>query len=324
MREYGFELRLCATLERRRRGVIARQLGGAVLDPGTRVVDVVHVAPGPAFEDRTGLTPEPIPRPVIDADLGVARWRPVTKAIPGEPERARAAAERGAELGVLERARRDGRSVVRRAAPYPKDWFGAVTAIENKPDLATPGDLGRQLRTDVALGLFDRVVLATASHVTGAHLNRIPEPVGVWEFDPEERSVAVIREPTALEPGAAGVEIRAEHPGRTDIATVDAAAKARARRQIAERAYGKGWRPDRYPACANAVATDAGVPECRYYDRVVDPATDCGRSCPAREAASPPSVDVAELRAARTDWEPEPEPVARRQADLTGFRSDPE
>ena len=319
MREYGFELRVCAILEARRRGVVARQLGAAVANPGSRVMDVVHVAPGPEYEQRVALTAETIPRAVVEADVGVARWRPVTAAIGGRPERARAAAERGADIGVLERERRDGDTVVRRVAPYPADWFGAVTGIENKPDLGTPGALGRQLRTDVALGVFDRVILATASHVTGAHLNRIPDAVGVWEVDPAEEAVTVVQEATALDPAAAGVEIRAEHAGRTDVAIVDAAAKAAARRRIAERAYGKGWRPDRYPACANATADDAGVPWCRYFDRVVDPVVDCGGWCPGHEPATPPAVDVAAIRGDRADWDPDPPALARHQADLTTF-----
>lgn len=318
MREYGFELRLCAALEGWRDGVLARQLGSAVESPGSRVMDVVHVAPGPAFEQRVVLTPATIPQPVVEADLGVGRWEPVTAALPGAPERARRAAERGAELGVLERRRRDGRTVVRRVTSYP-DWFGTITGVENKPDLGSPGALAEQVRMDVALGLFDQVVVATASHVTGAHLNRLPDPVGVWEFDPTTGERTTVREPTQLAVGAPGTEIREERPLRTDVALVDAAGKARARRRIAERAYGKGWRPDRYPACRNCRVSDAGVPHCTYFDRVVDPAVECGSACPGHEPGAAPDVDGAALRADRTAWDPDPPGLAREQAELNRF-----
>lgn len=318
VREFGFELELCATLEVDRPGIVARQLGGAVERPGSRVMDIVHVAPGPEFEARVALTPERIPTPVVEADLGVGTWQPVTDAIPGRPERARAAAERGAEIGVLEQARRDGRTVVRRVAPYP-DWFGEVMGVENKPDLGSPGALAEQVRLDVALGVFDRVVVATASHVTGAHLNRLPAPVGVWEYDPAEGEVTVVRSARRLEVTAGGTEIRGEHPLRTDVALVDADAKARARRRIAERAYGKGWRPERYPRCSNCQVSDAGVPWCRYFERVIDPGVECGPECPGHDPGPAPDVDPAELRAARTAWDPDPSPLAREQAPLDRF-----
>jgi len=93
-------------------------------------------------------------------------------------------------------------------------------------------------------------VLATASYVTRAHLNRIPEAVGVWRFDPDTGEREVVRESTPFEPDAPGVEIREERALQTDVALVDPAAKARKRRRIAERAYGKGWRPD--PRAARA------------------------------------------------------------------------
>lgn len=318
MREYGFELDVCAFLEARRGGVVSRQLGGAVAAPGARVMDAVHVAPGPEFDARTRLTTETIPTPLLEADIGVGRWEPVTDAVPGTPERARRVAEHGAAIGVVERERRDGRTVIRQVAPYP-DWFGSLTGIENKPDLGSPGALRHQVRMDVALGVFDRVVVATASHVTGAHLNRLPDAVGVWEFDPDDRRRTVVREPAPLNVDGAGIEIREEHALRTDIAVLDREEKARARRRIAERAYGKGWRPDRYPACHNCSVTDVGLPFCTFFDRVVDPGVECGTDCPGYDRGPRPDVDVAAMRDDRSDWEADPPTLTREQASLTRF-----
>lgn len=318
MREFGFELRLCAHLETTREGVVARQLGGGVLEPGTRVVDVVHVTPGPEFDRRRRMGATTIPRAVLEAEVGVGRWQPVTEVLDGPPARARELADAAAEAGFLELARRGGRTVVRRATGYP-DWFDTMTAVENKPDLDRPGDMAAQLRFDAALGLFDRVVLATADRVTGAHLNRLPEAVGVWRFDPDGGSREVVREPTDLGGATAGTEVRAERPLRTDVGLVDAAAAARARRRVAERAWGKGWRTYELPGCGACEPTEAGLPACTHFGRVVDPATECGPSCPGHDPAEPPAVDLAARRATRTAWDPDPPGVAREQSGLNRF-----
>jgi len=174
------------------------------------------------------------------------------------------------------------------------------------------------LRRDASLGLFDVSILATESYVTGAHLNRIPDAVGVWRFTDDD--LTVVREPAPLDPAAPGVEPLTDHSLRTDVAVVDPEAKARKRRAIAERAYGKGWRPREYPGCASMCPTDDGRPYCTAFDRVVDPGTDCGVSCPAFDAADPPAVDREALRDARTPWVADPEGVTRRQAGLDRFR----
>jgi len=324
--EFDFEMRLCARLEsggypgdgnERTDPVVARQLGGAVHQPGSRVVDVVLVDPGPDFEQRTAITPETIPDLAIRADVPVGRAVTRRKAFAGfdvSPERQRAVIERAAEIGFFERERRDGRELVRQAAPYP-DWYAGLTAIENKPDLSHPGDLDRQLRFDVALSLFDRVVLATGSYVTRVHLNRLPDPVGVWRL--RDGEIEVIREPEGLAHGSPAVEIVGERPGRTDVVPVTAAGKTRARRRIAERAYGKGWRPSP-PACVHAAATADGRPRCAAFGRVVDPGSDC-TDCPNRELGDTPDVDREGLRADRTAWVAEPDGGPRRQAGLDRF-----
>jgi len=316
--EFRFELALCAALEAPDR-VVARQLGAGIENPGGRIVDVCVLTPGPEFDRRAAITPDRIPAPAIEAAVGPGEAVPLGAAFDLPPDRAEAVAERAAEVGYLERERRDGRPVVRATARYPDDWVGSLTAIENKPDLGTPGDLAAQLRYDAALGLFDEVVLATASYVTRAHLNRIPESVGVWRFDPDTGERDVVREPTPLDPDAPGVEIREERGLRTDVALVDPAAKTRKRRRMAERAYGKGWRPDP-PSCAHATATDDGRPYCERFDRVVDPGRDCGATCDAREPADPPETGRRRLRDERTAWTADPAGDGpRRQSGLSRY-----
>lgn len=320
MREYGFELALCARLERETDAVVSRQLG--VGHHGKRVVDVLQVEPGPAFDARAAITPHTVPERAIEADVGPGQARYWRDAFDGHPDRDRAAMERAVEVGFLERERRNGRTYVRQAARYP-DWFGRLRGVENKPDLGDPGDLALQLRKDVSLGVLDEVVLATGSYVTGAHLNRLPAAVGVWRFDPETGSREVVREPTPLDATGPGLEVLEEHPGRTEVRPVTAAEKARLRRRLAERAYGKGWRTWDLPACDRCAAADTdppGLPHCAYHDRLVHPAEACGPGCDGHDPADPPDVDLAAERDRRSPWVADPPGRARRQAGLDRFR----
>jgi hypothetical protein len=314
--EYAFELALCAHLETSREWVLGRQLGASVADPGARVVDVCAVEPGPAFDRRAAITDETIPPRAIESDVGPGRAVEPTAAFDCPPGVARRATDRAVDVGFFEVERRDTRRYVRATTRYP-DWVGRLIGIENKPDLDRPGALDRQLRRDAALGLFDAIVLATESYVTGAHLNRLPDAVGVWRFVDDE--VTVVREPSPLDPATPGVEPLADHPLRTDVAVVSAAAKARKRRAVAERAYGKGWRPATFPGCSSMRPTDDGRPHCAAFDRVVDPATECGESCPAFEAACPPDVDAAALRDERTPWVADPAGLRRSQTGIDRF-----
>ncbi|QSG13033.1 Uncharacterized protein HSBGL_2630 [Halapricum desulfuricans] len=321
MREYGFELALCATLETDQR-VLGRQIGASV--HGRRIVDTVVLEPGPGFDRRAEITDRTIPQPAIEAAVGVGRARDWREVFPDrKPDRAKSLIEHGIEIGFFERERRNRTLHVRQTARYPEEWFDRLVGIENKPDLARPGDLQRQLRQDVALGLFDRVVLATESYVTGAHLNRVPEVVGVWRFDPDTGSREVIREPETLDPAADGTEIIAEHPGRTEIRPVDPEQKRRARRRLAERAYGKGWRPTELPGCANcdpsADSRAATVPFCTFHDRIVEPAVECGPDCPGYQSAEPPAFDRERERAASSAWRRDPDGHQRRQVGLDRF-----
>ncbi|MFW5922156.1 MAG: DUF5787 family protein [Halodesulfurarchaeum sp.] len=334
MREYDFELRLAALLERDglpgslgsvESGILARQLGTSVVGAGSRILDLIAVGPGPAFDDRIALTGATIPPLAVESSIPAGTARPVTAAIDAPPEVARRVAERAAEIGFFELARRDGQLIARQVARYP-DWFSTLVGIENKPDLGTPGDLAAQLRRDVSLQVLDYVVLATASHVTRAHRHRLPDPVGIWRVDPAAPAVEVIREPKPLSPADPSVEIRAEQPGQFDVAHVTAREKARQRRRIAERAYGKGWRPETVPGCENLtperVAGTDGLPGCSWAGRLVEPSAECGADCPGFEPGPEPEVDPVSERARRTPWEPDPPGLARRQAFLDRFRED--
>jgi hypothetical protein len=316
--EVAFELALSARLEAATDWIVARQLGAAVEEPGARVMDVVGVVPTEAVTDRAAVTSETIPPLAIEGAVGAGEAVPVTDALDCGPERAAAVAERAAELGFFERDRRGGRTYVRQTARYP-DWVDRLVGIENKPDLGRPGDLEFQLRFDTALALFDEVWLATESYVTGAHLNRIPDPVGVWRFDPETGEREAVREASSLPVEELGVELRAEEPLRTDVAIVDADAKARQRRRIAERAWGKGWRPESFPGCTRCSATDASVPHCSFHDRPVAPSMDCGSDCPGYEPGEVSNGDPEGRREERSAWVQNPEGVGREQAGLDRF-----
>jgi hypothetical protein len=319
VREYAFELSLCAALEAESDGVVARQLGAH-----GRVLDVVEVRPGPGFDDRIDLTAAAIPAAAVESGVGVGRARYWRDALDCHPGRARDVVDAAVEAGFFAEERRNGRRYVRRTARYP-DWIGGLRAVENKPDLERPGALYDQLRTDVSLSLFDEVVLVTGSYVTGAHLNRLPDPVGVWRFDPDTGDRTVVREAEPLPTDAPGLAIRNRTPGRVDVEPIDAATKARRRRRIAERAYGKGWRPAALPACERAAARgtafgpDDVLPYCEWKGRFVDPARECGPSCAGYDPADPPSADPDAVRAARSPWDPAPSGAARRQAGLDRF-----
>jgi hypothetical protein len=326
VREYAFELRLCTHLEAAGvpgvgdPGVVSRQLGTSVHAAGGRIVDTVCVLPGREFDTRTTLTSDTIPPAVLEADVPIGEYERVTRVFDGRPDRARALAEHGADTGFLDVTRRDGQQVVRQTTRYP-DWIGCVVGVENKPDLGRPGALAHQLRHDASLAVLDYAVVATESHVTRAHLNRFPDEVGVWRVDfDRDDPIEVVREPERLDSSGPGLEVLDEHAGHTEVRPVTAAAKARQRRRVAERAYGKGWRTFDLPACAQAGTGDGdtALPYCAHFDRLVDPAAECGEDCSGFEPADPPSADLDADRARRTDWEPDAG-GRRRQAGLDQF-----
>jgi len=329
--EFAFELEVCAHLEGSREGILARQLGASVAESGGRILDIVHIEPGPEFDARTAITSAEIPLAAIDSSVGPGRARYWKRAFDCHPDRARRATERAREIGFFESERRNGREYVRQVARYP-DWYGSITGIENKPDLGRPGDLKRQLRTDVSLGVLDYAILATESYVTRTHLHRLPDEMGVWrvhrlESDHTEGpplEIEVIREPTRLSVENPGIEPLEYHPGRTDIAVVAPDAKAKQRRRIAERAYGKGWRTYDFPACETCEVDDAtpsSLPHCPWAGRLVDASSECGPSCPGYETGTA-AVDTATLREERdrySPWVADPDGKQRRQSGLDQF-----
>ena len=316
--EFGFEVALCSWLETNTDWIVARQLGGAVAAPGSRIIDICGIEPGKEFDARTRITSESIPALAIESDVGAGEAVDAREAFDCSADHAQNVIERAVECGFFETDRRNGRQVVRQTVRYP-DWIGGLVGIENKPDLDTPGDLQRQLRIDVSLGLFDRVILATESYVSRAHLNRLPEAVGVWRFDPAEGDRTVIRKATPLAVDEPGVELQDTEPLRTDVAFVTPAQKAAKRRRIAERAYGKGWRTYRFPSCRHIKATADGRPACSWFDRVVNPSVECGEGCPGYQAADPPDVDRERLRDNRTPWVADPAGTQRAQSGLDRF-----
>lgn len=322
MREYEFELRLCAHLEDHTDAIVARQLGGGVDAPGARVLDVVAVEAGPGIRERAQITAKSIPPAAIAHPVGPGRFRrwPGRGSLDGETaERVR---ERAVACGFFEERRRGGQTEVRQTTRYP-DWFTAITAIENKPDLDRPGDLLDQLRFDVSVGLVDRVIVATESYVTGAHRHRLPDPVGIWRVERDGACLGVteIRPSEPLAVADWGIEIVGHRPAETRIRPVTPAAKRRARIRLAEWAYGSGWRPQ-LPGCARAsVASTSGteaLPYCDWKDRVIDPGG-CGPACPGFEPAPAPHADHDAERAERTPWVAAPEGVASTQIGLEDF-----
>jgi hypothetical protein len=315
VREFGFELALCAQLEDGDR-IVSRQLGGSI--HGRRILDTVLIEPTAAISERVEITAAEIPSAAIEADVGPGRARYWKDAFDCHPDRERSAIERAVDCGFFEKERRNGRTYIRQTARYP-DWIGEIVGIENKPDLNRPGALETQLRTDVSLGLLDRVVLATADHVTRAHLNRLPDEVGVWQFDPDSGEREIVREATQLESDD-GIELLERKSARAVVRPVTAEEKSRGRRRLAERAYAKGWRTFDYPACTQCDPDSDGMPRCSWKNRPVHESEECGPECDGYDPSDRPTVDTEQLREENTPWDPDPKGRQRRQSGLDRFR----
>ncbi|MFB6161972.1 MAG: DUF5787 family protein [Halococcoides sp.] len=319
MREAAFELALCAHLENADR-VVARQIGTGVAT--RRIADVIVLEPGPDFAERAAITAETIP-PAIVAAFDASEARPLS-AVDAHPEHARRLIEQAIDAGALRVERDTRRTTYRLARPYPDDWVESIVAIENKPDLDRPGDLRAQVRHDASLAVVDRAVLATTSRVTRVHEHRVPDPVGIWRFDPANGECRVVRAAGSLSVDRPGIEVVDRDPGRWAIETVDPARKRHRRMAIAERAYGAGWRPavDDWPACERcspATIDAATLPDCEWADRIVAPRTECGPDCAGFEPGSRPvPTDPDRERDTASAWVRDP-PGPRRQVGLDTF-----
>mgnify|MGYP000191631025 CR=1 FL=1 len=257
----------------------------------------------------------------LDSDLlhvvrsAPADWEWYREALPdpGYPWRyVRQAVHRAADRGLVERRRgTNGRIELRRKWVYP-DWVRRIVAIENKPDLDASAArvLGPQLERDVTLALADEVWVATSATgatVEPALLEDVPVEAGVLTVDPtagptesgtmgSEAEVAWHPRTLAIDdPGTRILERpsggdRDASAARFEYADPDW--KADKRLELAERAYGRGWR-----AYAERMRTDcrhfelradeAGfVPWCRAKERA-QTASECSGSCPDFEPEPP-------------------------------------
>jgi hypothetical protein len=289
--EFGFELVTCRWAERawppdRESGtvpVVARQLGTQ-----RRRWDTVIVEADPDALDARAAFGER----ALDSDLlhvvrhAPAEWAWYRDALPdpGYPWRyVRAAVHRADARGVVE-TRRDGNRIeMRRIAPYP-DWVRRIVAVENKPDLdaSAARALSDQLAHDVETALADEVWVATAATdatVEPALLEDLPVEAGVLALD-------------GADPPEATVAWHAATLDPTTETSYSAAEKAAKRREIAERAYGSGWRSyvdTMRPDCRWFELRDragAFVPWCAAKSRH-QTAAECAGSCPEFQPEPP-------------------------------------
>jgi hypothetical protein len=246
--EFGFELHVCRWAERAwppESGgdtvpVVARQVGTRERRWDTVVVEA----------DPAGLAARAVfGAAELDSDLlhvvrdAPAEWAYYRDALPdpGYPWRyVREAVHRAAARDVVEKRRRGNRIEIRRVAPYP-DWVRRIVAIENKPDLdaSAARALGDQMEYDVSRSLADEVWVATAATgeaVEPALLTDLPVEAGLLTL-----SVGV------------DVDARVEwHPSELDVAPDETARRL----ELAERAYGRGWRD----------YAETMRPDCRHFE----------------------------------------------------------
>ncbi|ELZ40296.1 hypothetical protein C463_15295 [Halorubrum californiense DSM 19288] len=283
--EFGYELLVCRHAELAwhpsegpRPAIVSRQLGTQERRWDTVVIEVDPAAfdRRRAFGDRT-----------IDSDLlhvvrgAPAEWAFYRDALPdpGYPWRyVRQAVHRAAGRDLIEKRRDGNRIQIRRKRPYP-DWVERIVAVENKPDLdrSAADRLADQLEHDVETALADEAWLATETtgeRVEPALLREMPVEAGVLATDFSGGVDAAVADvawhPSDLSPS--GGE-------RRDPETETL------RLEIAERAYGKGWRSfhdTMRPDCRHFELRREGralVPYCAAKGKVPT-ARECSGSCP--------------------------------------------
>ncbi len=302
--EFAYELLVCRYAElawrpdgEPRPAIVSRQLGTK-----RRRWDTVVIEVDPdAFATRRAFGDGP-----LDSDLlhvvrhAPAEWAWYRDALPdpGYPWRyVRESIHRAAARDLVETRKRRNRIELRRIRPYP-DWIDRIVAIENKPDLdrSAANALVDQLEHDVETALADEVWLATEStgdRVEPALLRSMPVEAGILTTsfgaggseradDRREDTVGVDADVTA---DAAAVDwlpsdLTPADPNARDPETITQ------RLEIAERAYGKGWRSyhdTMRPDCRHFELRRAGralVPHCVAKDRCPT-ARECAGSCPS-------------------------------------------
>ncbi|MEF8851433.1 MAG: DUF5787 family protein [Haloarculaceae archaeon] len=328
--EFRFELRVCQWAERRWPAgdggdntggaddasaapavVVARQIGTE-----RRRWDTVVVECDPAgLERRANFGTAELDSNLLHVVRSApADWAWYRDALPdpGYPWRyVREAVHRAAERGVIERRRRGNRIEVRRKWRYP-DWVERIVAIENKPDLdaSAARRLRPQVEHDVAMALADEVWVATAAtgaSVEPALLEDLPVEAGILTVDDGGASVAWY--PTSLAVEQPGTKIT-ERPDGGDRAAsaarfeyADPEWKREKRLELAERAYGRGWRS----------YVDTMRPDCRHF-RLEDESTGFFPHCGAKER----SQTAAECSGSCPEYEPEPPAWRTRGPPIEG------
>jgi hypothetical protein len=295
--EFSYELRVCRWAELAwppgrdettdATHIVARQLGTRQRRWDTVLIecDPDAVAARAAFGDAE-----------LDADLlhvvrnAPAEWQWYRDVLPKPdyPWRyVREAVHRAADRGVVETRREGNRIELKRIAAYP-DWVNRLIAIENKPDLdaAAADRLADQLTHDIETGLADEVWVATAetgATVEPALLEALPVEAGILMTDFSDGvgdgAVSVAWHPTAVTP------------------THDDTYRNSRQLELAERAYGRGWRD--YRATMR--------PDCRHFQLRRD-----GQLVEPWCAAKGCRQTAAECRGSCSAFEPEP-PAWRRK-----------
>jgi hypothetical protein len=261
--EFTFELLVSRWAERcwhptgdDRPALVARQLGTQERRWDTVVVEVDPEA----FARRREFGETELDRDLLRVvQQAPTEWAWYRDALtdPGFPwEYVRAAVHRAAGRDLVEERRGDGgRIECRRIREYP-DWVERIVAIENKPDLdASAADaLAEQLRHDVDSGLADEVWIATDGVSTDTRrvlLEEFPTEAGVLAFDFSE---GVHRDAGTVlwHPSTLSTDESRTSANRAEC--IDAHPSYRA--ELAERAYGKGWRSYR----------ETMRPDCRAFE----------------------------------------------------------
>lgn len=263
--------------------LVARQLGTQQRRWDTVVVEVDpdKLAARQQFGDRE-----------LDSDLlhivrhAPAEWAWYREVLP-EPDYpwryVRESIHRADDRGILKTRRRGNRIEIKRIAPYP-DWVGRLIAIENKPDLdaSAARQLADQLQHDVDTALADEVWVATAQtgrRVEPALLESLPVEAGILTTDFEE----------GVDADSATVEW---YPTRLTSAHAHTGDRHDRRLELAERAYGRGWRNYQQtmrPDCRHFHLRRAGrvlLPWCAAK-KCHQSSTVCGSSCDSFEPEPP-------------------------------------